>query len=104
MSGHAIRLRGFWAVEVDGAIVRHTRSAGRPGLPAAGETVWLVGARAPGDGRVLVNGRPAGEVRGGEPFAVEITSLLQPRNEITVEATAAADAPLGDVAIEIRPS
>lgn len=104
MSAHVIRLRGFWAVaEVGPGRVRHTRSVGRPRLPDAAETVWLVGERAPGDGQALVNGRPVGAVSGGQPFAVEITSLLQPRNEIAIEVTAAADAPLGEVTIEIRP-
>jgi hypothetical protein len=48
-----------------------------------------------------VNGMAVGECPPGEhPFAVEVTSLLIPRNELLIEAPTGA--PLGEVGLEVR--
>lgn len=94
MSPHLIRLRGFWtATPVGEGRVRHARRFGRPTNLGDGETVWLVGDAGPG--AVWLNGRELG----GLP--AEVTSLLLPRNEVAVELP--ADAPLGEVGLEVRP-
>ncbi|QEL13362.1 hypothetical protein [Limnoglobus roseus] len=105
MSVHAIRLRGFWtAAEVEPGRVRYARNFGRPRTLDAGETVWLVGSRSPGAGQVLLNWQPVGAIHADEPFAFEITSILQPRNTVEIEIAAGEDKLLGEIALEIRSS
>jgi hypothetical protein len=100
---HRIRLHGFWTVTaLDGGRVRHSRRFGRPRALDPGETAWLVCERVPGPGTVHLNGEPVGEFVAGEPFAFDVTARLQPRNEVCVEIAAPGDAPLGEVALEIR--
>jgi hypothetical protein len=88
---HFIRLRGFWTVTpAAGGRVRHARRFGKPTNLGAGETVWLVG-----DGPAAwLNGEPLG----GLP--AEVTGRLLPRNEVVIELP--ADAPLGEVGLEVR--
>lgn len=97
---HRINLGPPWAVTTSDGRTRHARRFGRPRTLDAGETVWLVCARVPGPAAVLLNGEQLATVEPG-PFATEITSRLQPRNEVVFD-TPSAD-PLGDVALEMRP-
>ncbi len=101
---HRIRLRGSWEVTpLEGGRTRHLRRFGRPRTIDPGETVWLVGESVPGAVVVLLNGGRIGEAQAGQPFAFDATSRLNPRNELVIEVSAPADAPLGEVAVEIRP-
>ena len=103
MTLYRIRLRGSWeATPLDGDRVRHARRFGRPRTLDPGETAWLVGEPVPGPAMVSLNGEPLGPVEAGRPFAFEVTAKLAPRNEVAVELP--ADAPLGEVALEMRPA
>ena len=80
-----------------------SRRFGRPRLPDATERVWLVCDAVPAAATVLVNGAPVGNAAAGGPsFAADVTSLLNPRNEVLI-VTPSAD-PFGEVALEIRPA
>jgi hypothetical protein len=89
---HRIRLGPPWVASPDGT--RFARRFGRPRTLDAGETVWLVCAFE--SDTVTVNGQAVAAVS-------DITSLLQPRNEIVVFLAAGANFP-GEVALEIRPT
>ena len=99
-SVHRIHLRRPWQSETRSGRVRWSRRFGRPSGMSADERVWLVLEDVPAEW-VSLNGQvlPAGE------RAVDVTALLQPRNELVLETPAAgpaADAPPGLVALEIR--
>jgi len=94
---HRIRLGPPWEVSADGT--RHVRRFGRPRTLDADEQVWLVCGSLTEGSEVLVNGTSVGTSAGGA-FAVDITSLLQPRNELAITLPAATA--LGDIALEIR--
>ena len=47
-----------------------------------------------------MNGEAVGTPDAPGPFATDITSLLQPRNEVVFAVT--SDAPLGAVVLEVR--
>ena len=100
---HRIRLHGFWEVTPlpDGR-VRHRRRFGRPRIAGPAETVWVAGDPVPGAAEVSLNDEPLGRVEPGQPFAFDVTSRLNPRNDLTLDVSAAADAPLGEVRVEIR--
>jgi hypothetical protein len=93
MATHRIRLRGFWEAtpRADGR-TRHVRRFGKPRTLDPGESAWLVGDTGPA--AVFLNGEPVGQSVG--PFAFEVTSRLQTRNELAIEGE------LGEVALEIR--
>ncbi|AMV22944.1 hypothetical protein VT84_00940 [Gemmata sp. SH-PL17] len=94
---HTIRLGPPWDVASTPSGTRHTRKFGRPRTLDANERVWLVCAQVPGAVEVRVNGTA---VATPDPFAVDITSLLLPRNEVAF--TVASEAPIGAVVLEIR--
>lgn len=94
---HRIRLGPPWEVAADGT--RYLRRFGRPRTLDAAEQVWLVCGSLPEGAEISVNGMAVGTAAGGE-FAVEITSLLRPRNELAINLPAAET--LGDIALEIR--
>jgi hypothetical protein len=97
---HVIRLRGAWETNSSAGVFRHRRNFGRPRTLAAHERVWLVCQNMPGSTEVILNGRVIGE-RGEEGgFEVEITDLLQHRNQVVFSS--ASNNPLGEVSIEIR--
>lgn len=97
---HAIRLRSAWtATPLPDGRTRLARRFGRPTAPA-GETVWLCGDAAPGDGTAAVNGEALGHLAAGRPFAFDVTRLLGVRNEIRLDVTAAD--PPADVRLEVR--
>jgi hypothetical protein len=100
MSTHRIRLGPPWEVTAAGGRARHARKFGRPRTLGAAERVWLVCDSVPGPADVLVNGEPVGSVAEVGAFAVDITPLLKPRNEVVID-TASADTP-AEVALEIR--
>jgi hypothetical protein len=96
---HRIRLRGPWeATPLGGGRTRHLRRFGRPRTLDPGETAWVVCEAVTGPAEVSVNGGPVGRAEAG-PFAFDVTSRLDPRNELVIETT---DGPLGEVALEIR--
>lgn len=91
---HRIRLRDFWeAIPLDGSRTRHVRRFGRPRTLDPGETAWVVGDAGPAT--AFLNGEMIGQSEAG-PFAFEVTSRLQTRNELAIEGE------LGEVALEIR--
>jgi len=91
--------------------VRFRRSFGYPGRIDAYERVWLTFAGIGGEAVVRLNdhllGRiasPTGETSVSSASEFEVTSLLRPRNELTVEieGTAEEGGLWGEVALEVR--
>lgn len=130
---HRIRLRGPWECEplerlpagaalpaplrmalpcrwTDGGLkdftgrVRFRRRFGYPGQIDAYERVWLTLAGASERAEVRLNGAVLGLCAGEGPFEFEITRLLQPRNELSVdvEGTAEHGGLRGETALEVR--
>jgi hypothetical protein len=97
---HRIRLGPPWQTSATDSGTRHARKFGRPRTLDANERLWLVCDHVPGPAEVHLNGSLAGTAEAGEPFAADITSLLQPRNEVVFAV--AADGALGNVALEVR--
>jgi hypothetical protein len=100
MLRHRIRLGPPWVVATADGRTRHARKFGRPRTLDAAERVWLTVTFVPGPTDVFVNGERVGSAEAGQPFAADITGLLNPRNEVVL-AAASADPP-GEVALEIR--
>ena len=101
MTPHRIRLGPPWEVAEAPGGFRHTRRFGQPRSLGPGEQVWLVVESCPNSATAFVNGEGVGTSGEDIPaLAVEITSLLRPRNELVIEARTAA--PPGGVALEIR--
>lgn len=82
--------------------VRFRRSFGYPGRIDTFERVWLTLAGIGGVGEVRLNEHLLGSIRSAAEF--EVTSLLRPRNELTVEVegTAEEGGLSGEVALEVR--
>jgi hypothetical protein len=97
---HIIRLRGAWETITSTDVFRHSRNFGRPRTLEVHERVWLVCQNVPGSTEVILNGWVIGERREEGGFEVEITNLLQHRNQIVFSST--SNNPLGEVSIEIR--
>jgi GNAT superfamily N-acetyltransferase len=96
---HTIRLAGGWATTTPTAgVTRYARRFGRPRTLDPNETVWVTVRAATGPGTVAVNGRTVGHVDAAVPFAAEIRSLLQDRNDFVLELRG----PPSEVALEIR--
>jgi hypothetical protein len=100
---HRIRLQGAWRIEraEDGSAV-FERSFGSPRTLDAGETVWLVCDRVPGNGKVLVNGEVIGEAIAGSAFEGEVTGVMRTRNSVRFELVGVADGESGEVGLEFR--
>jgi GNAT superfamily N-acetyltransferase len=100
---HTIRLAGGWTTTTPAAgVTRYTRRFGRPRTLDPNETVWVT-VRNAGPGTVAVNGRTVGHSDDtATPFAAEIRSLLQDRNDLVLELRGPPEGPPGDVALEIR--
>ena len=95
---HRIRLGPPWQVTtLDDGRSRRARRFGRPRTVDSTETVWLVAESLPMGCEVFLNEVPFVIT---DPFAVVITRLLNPRNEVVFLLP--ADALLGAVALEIR--
>jgi hypothetical protein len=100
---HAIRLGPPWQITAtDAGATRHARKFGRPRTLDANERLWLVCENLPAAAEVRVNGTLLDTPNAPGPFAVDVTSLLLPRNEVVFAV--ASDAPLGSVSLEIRSS
>jgi hypothetical protein len=85
--------------------VRFRRRFGYPGRIDTYERVWLTFAGAEDSAEIWLNGRHLGRYdKTGEPFAVEVTALLERRNEWTVEVegTSGRGGLWGEVALEVR--
>jgi hypothetical protein len=81
------------------------RRFGYPGRLDVGDRVWLTFAGVEGVADVKLNGQFLGRHDGGPgPCEFEVTALLRPRNELTVEVEAHTPGGglWGDVALEIR--
>jgi hypothetical protein len=97
---HRIRLAGFWSsAPLPDGRVRHARRFGRPRTLDPGETAWLVGTGPAGSGMIWLNGALLGDVTADEPFAFDVTTRLQPRNEVWIDGSAAQ---IDHVVLEIR--
>ncbi len=95
---HRIRLGPPWQVTtLEDGRSRHARRFGWPRTIDSAETIWLVVESLPVGCEVFVNEVPF-EIT--DPFAVEVTRLLNPRNE--VEFLLPVGASMGAVALEIR--
>ncbi len=85
--------------------VRCRRRFGYPGRIDADERVWLTFAGFSATADVALNGHALGRrTRADCPCAFDVTSLLQPRNElvVTIESSTDDDGLWGEVALEIR--
>jgi glycosyl hydrolase family 2 len=85
--------------------VRFVRRFGAPRQIEVHERVWLTFAGADAAATVWLNGALLGRHEGAcDPFEFDITSLLQPRNElrVDVEGSAETGGMWGEVAVEIR--
>jgi hypothetical protein len=85
--------------------VRFRRHFGWPGRVDPQERVWLTFAGVAGAAEVWLNERFLGRfAEAAAPFELDVTSLLQVRNSLTVEVEAADDAGglWGEVALEVR--
>lgn len=105
MYPHRIRLRGPWQSEPlpDARGLRFRRGFGYPGRIDAHERVWLTFDGFAGLVQADLNGRVLGQVDGRDgPFEWEVTSLLQPRNLLTLDVAGATPESRGDVALEVR--
>ena len=107
-AGGRMLLPGRWAdaglADFSGT-VRFRRRFGYPGQIDADERVWLTCAGLADRAHVALNATVlAHDQDGREPFEFEITSLLQPRNELVMDVTGSAPSggPWGEVALEIR--
>jgi hypothetical protein len=98
---HTIRLGPPWQTTATDAGTRHARKFGHPRTLDANERLWLVCEHLPGPAEIRVNGTAVGTPDAPGPFAADITSLLQPRNEVVLAV--ASNGPLGPVALEVRP-
>ena len=95
---HRIRLGPPWEVTtLDDGRTRHARRFGKPRLADPKETSWLVVESLPEQSEAFVNEVP---FKVNAPFAVEITQVLNVRNEVVFLTP--ANAALGAVALEIR--
>lgn len=97
---HRIRLRSGWDVSERDGRIASTRHFGRPRTLDPDERVWLVWPPSPSAVDVVFNGAFLVVVPSEAVPAIDLTSHLNPRNELqlvglTVEA-------LGEVALEIR--
>ncbi len=128
MYPHPIRLRGPWQCEaltgpsltvppgrdadrlgcagpgrVPGRI-RFTRRFGYPGQIDSDERVWLTLADLAGPCAIFLNGSQLAETQAGSPWLeLEVTSLLQPRNELRLEMVGpGGEQPWSEVALEVR--
>ena len=100
---HRIRLRGAWRIErAEDGSATFERSFGYPRTLDAGETVWLVCDRVPGNGVMSVNGSKIGDAIAGAAFEADVTGVMQPRNSVRFELTVVGEAELGEVGLEFR--
>jgi hypothetical protein len=97
---HTIRLGPPWQVTATESGTRHARKFGRPRTLDTNEQLWLVCEHIPGAAEIRVNETVVGAIETPGPFAAEITSLLQPRNEVVLITT--SDSALGAIVLEIR--
>ena len=95
---HRIRLGPPWQVTtLEDGRSRHARRFGRPRTIDSTESVWLVVESLLVGCEVFLNEVPFDIT---DPFEVEITRLLNPRNEVAIHMLVGAL--LGAVALEIR--
>jgi len=94
---HRIRLRGHWQVTpLDDDRNRHMRRFGRPRTLDVNEHLWVVCAGLPADAVVTVNG----VLVGSGNCSVDITEILDLRNEVTIEVPALST--IDEVLLEVR--
>lgn len=97
MSVHVIRLQGHWTpTPLPDGRTRFVRRFGHPRTLDATERMWAVSGTV--TGTVSVNDVVLGTADAG--FAFDLTPLLKPRNELTIDTPATA--PPTDVVLEIR--
>ena len=84
--------------------LRYQRRFGWPGRLDAGEHVWLTFGGVETAAEVWLNGSHVGRRETAGHLEFEVTSLLQVRNQLTVEVEAAGDQGglWGEVALEVR--
>jgi hypothetical protein len=97
---HRINIGPPWQTTATDTGTRHARKFGCPRTLDANERLWLVCEHVPGPAEVRVNGTLLGNPDASGPFAADITSLVQLRNEV-VFAVAGSE-PLGSVRLEVR--
>jgi hypothetical protein len=109
MIPHPIRLRHPWD-ELPGASpgqITHRRAFKQPTGLDSWERVFLEVDRTLVSAPIVLNGHPIGHLEYGQFFSADITSLLQPNNElqVTVESARAATAsPASDANRQPPPS
>lgn len=99
---HRIHLRRPWQCQVSGGRALWSRRFGRPARLGPGERVWLVFEGFPGNALAKLNGQAIAL------DSLDVTDLLQVRNELALEtpdpavAISGIDTPPGEVVLEIR--
>jgi hypothetical protein len=83
--------------------VRFRRRFGCPTNVDADERVWLTGAGVTDRAEAILNGVSLEVGVGPTPFEVEVTGLLQVRNELVLDVEGGPDGgPWGEIALEVR--
>jgi hypothetical protein len=98
---HTIRLRDHWRVEpTDSGGHRYRRRFGWTAVLGTEEQLCLVIGEAATGGRVWLNDTPLGTFGPGAlPARFDISSRVQPRNEVTIEV---GSGPVAAVRLEVH--
>ncbi len=102
---HRMRLREPWHKQSTPEGIHCRRRFGYPGRIDDYERVWLVFEGVAGPATVSLNGHVLGKNHGqAHSFEFDVTSLLQPRNELSmvIECVANDERLWDEVAIEVR--
>ncbi|MCS6866914.1 MAG: hypothetical protein RMJ56_12955 [Gemmataceae bacterium] len=97
---HTIRLGPPWQRCATAGGMRHARKFGSPRTLDANEQLWLVCEQIPAAAILRLNGETLTTIEAAGSVALDITSRLQPRNEVLIDVQ--TDAPLGEVRLEVR--
>jgi hypothetical protein len=102
---HRMRLREPWHRQSTPEGTHCRRRFGYPGRIDDFERVWLVFDGLVGSATISLNGQVLGQYDGqGRSFEFDVTSLLQPRNELSlvIEDASSHEQLWDEVAIEVR--
>jgi len=97
---HTIRLGPPWQRRATATGTRHARKFGCPLTLDTNEQLWLVCEQIPAAAILCLNGETIETIDTPGSVAIDITSRLQPRNEVVIEVE--SEAALGEVWLEVR--
>jgi len=97
---HVIRLREPWTVGLAASGSRvYIRRFGLPTNLTEFDRVFLVIGHCTGEGQVVLNDHPIGQVSPGQETRLPVTGALEFRNEVRVELTSEAE--IAEIRLEI---